>query len=60
MSADVLRAEWTKFRTVRGWVAAAVAVAALTVAIALLNHSSCGTISPEAGGSSAKGCSAPV
>ena len=43
----VLHAEWTKFRTVRGWVVGMVLVALLTVGIALLNHSSCGgTVMP--------------
>ncbi|WP_084959712.1 ABC transporter permease subunit [Thermoactinospora rubra] len=44
--AHLVRAEWTKFRTVRGWVAGAVAATLLTVALGLViaagSHSSCG------------------
>ncbi|MEW2354848.1 hypothetical protein [Spirillospora sp. NPDC029432] len=43
----LLRAEWTKFRTVRGWTAAAIAAALVTVGLGLFSaagsHSSCGT-----------------
>jgi ABC-type transport system involved in multi-copper enzyme maturation permease subunit len=39
--ARLLRAEWTKFRTVRGWMAAVVIAGLLTAAFSLLNHSSC-------------------
>ena len=42
----LVRAEWTKFRTVRGWLIAMVAVALVMVGIGLLNHSSCGTVTP--------------
>ncbi|MEV1171933.1 hypothetical protein [Nonomuraea sp. NPDC049784] len=42
----LLRAEWTKFRTVRGWVVAMAAAALVTVLLGLLsasgNHASCG------------------
>ncbi|WP_433515776.1 ABC transporter permease subunit [Nonomuraea sp. CA-143628] len=42
----MLRAEWTKFRTVRGWVLAMTVAALVTVLLGLLsasgNHSSCG------------------
>ena len=44
--AQLLRAEWTKFRTVRGWVAAMVAAALVVVLLGLLyatgSQSSCG------------------
>jgi ABC-2 family transporter len=43
----LLRAEWTKFRTVRGWVVAMVLAALLTPGIALLYHGQCGTVSPQ-------------
>jgi hypothetical protein len=43
----LLRAEWTKFRTVRGWVIAMIVAAALTPGIALLYHGQCGTITPQ-------------
>ena len=38
----LLRAEWTKLRTVRGWVIAILIAAALPTVFALLNNSSCG------------------
>jgi ABC-type transport system involved in multi-copper enzyme maturation permease subunit len=38
----LLRAEWTKLRTVRGWVIALLIAAALPTVFALLNNSSCG------------------
>ncbi|MDQ2875416.1 MAG: DUF1349 domain-containing protein [Actinomycetota bacterium] len=57
--AQLLRAEWTKFRTVRGWVIGMIIAALVTVGIALLDHSSCGSaVTP--GGNSAPGCSSPV
>jgi ABC-type transport system involved in multi-copper enzyme maturation permease subunit len=40
--ARLLRAEWTKLRTVRGWVIAILIAAALPAVFALLNNSSCG------------------
>jgi ABC-type transport system involved in multi-copper enzyme maturation permease subunit len=39
--AQLLRAEWTKFRTVRGWLIAMIIAALAIVGIGLLNHSSC-------------------
>ncbi len=57
--AQLLRAEWTKFRTVRGWVIGVVVAVLVTVGIALLDHSSCGGVVTP-GGSSALACSAPV
>jgi len=56
--AQLLRAEWTKFRTVRGWVIGVIIAALLIVGIALLDHSSCGgAVTP--GGGSSPGCPAP-
>ena len=40
--ARLLHAEWTKLRTVRGWVIAILITAALPAVFALLNNSSCG------------------
>ena len=40
--ARLLRAEWTKFRTVPGWIITIVIVAALPTGFALLNMSQCG------------------
>jgi ABC-type transport system involved in multi-copper enzyme maturation permease subunit/regulation of enolase protein 1 (concanavalin A-like superfamily) len=45
--AQLLRAEWTKFRTVRGWVIGMVVAALVTVLVGLLGHSSCGIINPN-------------
>jgi hypothetical protein len=53
---QLVHAEWTKLRTVRGWVAAIVLVPVLTVALALLTHSGCSAPGP-AGRSAA--CPAP-
>jgi ABC-type transport system involved in multi-copper enzyme maturation permease subunit len=39
--ARLLHAEWTKFRTVRGWLAAVLVAGLLTAALGLLNNSSC-------------------
>jgi ABC-type transport system involved in multi-copper enzyme maturation permease subunit len=47
--ARLLRAEWTKLRTVPGWIIAIVIAAALPAVFALLNNSSCG----------GNGCAAP-
>jgi ABC-type transport system involved in multi-copper enzyme maturation permease subunit len=38
----LLWAEWTKFRTVRGWVIGMIVAALLTVGVGLLAHDSCG------------------
>jgi ABC-type transport system involved in multi-copper enzyme maturation permease subunit len=46
---QLLHAEWTKFRTVRGWVAGMIVAALLTVGVALLDHSECGTVTPQGG-----------
>jgi ABC-type transport system involved in multi-copper enzyme maturation permease subunit len=44
--AQLLRAEWTKLRTVRGWLIAMIVGALAIVGIGLLNHSECGTVTP--------------
>ena len=51
--ARLLHAEWTKFRTVRGWVIAMVAAVLLPGLLGLLNHDNCST------GNSA-GCTIPI
>jgi len=57
----VLHAEWTKFRTVRGWVVGMVLAALLTVGIALLDHSSCGgQVTPGGPVIAGVGCRAPI
>ncbi|HUD78027.1 MAG TPA: ABC transporter permease subunit [Streptosporangiaceae bacterium] len=50
---SVLRAEWTKFRTVRGWVIGILIAALVTAGIALLDHSECG-------GPNGAACTSPV
>ncbi|MGI9005394.1 MAG: ABC transporter permease subunit [Streptosporangiaceae bacterium] len=57
--AQLLRAEWTKFMTVRGWMIGMMTAALATVGIALLDHSSCGGVVTP-GGTSVPGCSAPA
>ena len=56
----LLRAEWTKFRTVRGWVIGMLLAALVTAGIALLNHSTCGgTVVPGGKVITGVGCAAP-
>jgi ABC-type transport system involved in multi-copper enzyme maturation permease subunit len=43
----VLRSEWTKLRTVRGWVIGLIVAGLLVVGVGLLNHSECGGIQPD-------------
>jgi len=40
---QLLHAEWTKFRTVRGWVVGILVAGLLTVGVSLLYHGECGT-----------------
>jgi ABC-type transport system involved in multi-copper enzyme maturation permease subunit len=42
----LVHAEWTKLRTVRGWVAALLLAVLLPVGITLLGHSECGIVTP--------------
>ena len=57
----LLRAEWIKFRTVRGWVVGVVLAGLVTAGIALLDHSSCGgQVTPNGPVAVGTGCSAPV
>jgi ABC-type transport system involved in multi-copper enzyme maturation permease subunit len=59
--APVLRAEWTKFRTVRGWVIGMIIAALVTVGIALLDHSECGgQVMPGQAPVVGAGCSVPI
>jgi ABC-type transport system involved in multi-copper enzyme maturation permease subunit len=44
--AQLLGAEWTKFRTVRGWLIAMIVGALAIAGIGLLDHSSCGATAP--------------
>ncbi|HUD35349.1 MAG TPA: ABC transporter permease subunit [Streptosporangiaceae bacterium] len=53
----LVRAEWTKFRTVRGWVIGMLIAALVTVVIVLLDHSSCGIVTPNG---APVGCSATI
>jgi hypothetical protein len=52
----LLWAEWTKFRTVRGWTIGMIIAVLVTVGIALLDHSTCGIGNP---GGPSVGCPAP-
>jgi ABC-type transport system involved in multi-copper enzyme maturation permease subunit len=59
--APVLRAEWIKFRTVRGWVIGMILAALITVGIALLDHSECGgQATPGGRVITGYGCAAPI
>jgi ABC-type transport system involved in multi-copper enzyme maturation permease subunit len=59
--AQLLHAEWTKFRTVRGWLIGMVFAALVTVGIGQLDHSSCGgVITPGGDSMVGSGCSSPV
>jgi hypothetical protein len=40
---QLLRAEWTKLRTVRGWVVGLILAGLLTTGVGLLSHSECGS-----------------
>jgi ABC-type transport system involved in multi-copper enzyme maturation permease subunit len=56
----VLRAEWIKFTTVRGWIIGMLLAPLLIVGIALLNHSECGgTVTPGGPVITGAGCPAP-
>jgi ABC-type transport system involved in multi-copper enzyme maturation permease subunit len=56
----LLRAEWIKLRTVRGWMIGIIIAPVLTVGIALLNHSRCGDLSTPEGSAPGSGCAQPV
>jgi len=59
--AKLLRAEWTKFRTVRGWLVGMILAAVVTVGIAAVDHSSCGgLVTPGGAVTTGQGCSSPV
>jgi ABC-type transport system involved in multi-copper enzyme maturation permease subunit len=47
MTAQLLLAEWTKLRTVRGWVIALIVAGLLIAGVAMLNHSECGGVQPN-------------
>ena len=58
--AQLLWAEWTKFRTVRGWVIGMIVAGLLTVGVGLLSHGECGS---QVGGSvvtGGPGCTSPL
>jgi len=54
--AGLLHAEWTKLRTVRGWLIALLLTMVLTPTIAALDHSECTVVSPSGN----TGCSATI
>src|ERR1700684_1082687 len=53
----LVHAEWTKLRTVRGWLVALIVAGLVIIGIGLLNHSSCGTVTPSGG---SVGCAALI
>ncbi len=57
--ARLLRAEWTKFRTVRGWIITIFIAAALPTVFALLNMSQCSGTTGTGAGTSTSACPAP-
>jgi ABC-type transport system involved in multi-copper enzyme maturation permease subunit len=57
---NVLRAEWTKFRTVRGWVIGMIVAGLLVVGVGLLGHSECGGVIVNGTTVSNSGCTSPL
>jgi hypothetical protein len=55
-----LLAEWTKFRTVRGWVIGMIVAALLVIGVGLLGHSECGGVVVNGTTISDSGCSSPL
>jgi hypothetical protein len=53
-------AEWTKFRTVRGWVIGMLVAGLLVVAVGLLGHSECGGVVADGTTVSNSGCTSPL
>jgi hypothetical protein len=58
--AQLLRAEWTKFRTVRGWIVGLVVAASVTVLVGLLPASSSQTACGDGPALDNDACSAPI
>jgi ABC-type transport system involved in multi-copper enzyme maturation permease subunit len=57
----LVRAEWVKFRTVRGWVIGMLVALLVTAGVALLDHSTCGgTVVPGGKVTTGVGCAAPA
>jgi hypothetical protein len=57
---SVFLAEWTKFRTVRGWVIGMIVAGVLVVGIPLLGHSECGGIVQNNVTIGGSGCISPL
>jgi hypothetical protein len=57
---SVLRAEWIKFRTVRGWVIGMIVAGLLVVGVGLLGHSECGGVIVNGTTISDSGCTSPL
>jgi hypothetical protein len=53
-------AEWTKFRTVRGWVVGMIVAALLVIGVGLLGHNECGGVVVNGTTISDSGCSGPL
>ena len=60
--AQLLWAEWTKFRTVRGWVIGMIVAGLLTVGVGLLSHGECGSQAGPSGPvvTGGPGCASPL
>jgi hypothetical protein len=56
----VFLAEWTKFRTVRGWAIGMLVAGLLVVSVGLLGHSQCGVTVVSGTTVSASGCTSPL
>jgi ABC-type transport system involved in multi-copper enzyme maturation permease subunit len=56
----VFLAEWTKFRTVRGWVIGMLVAGLLVVGVGLLGHSECGSIVRNNATAGGAGCTSPL
>jgi ABC-type transport system involved in multi-copper enzyme maturation permease subunit len=57
---SVLRAEWIKFRTVRGWVVGMIVAGLLVIGVGLLGHSECGGVIVNGATISDSGCTSPL
>jgi ABC-type transport system involved in multi-copper enzyme maturation permease subunit len=55
-----LRAEWSKFRTVRGWVVGMIVAGLLVVGVTLLGHGECGGVIVNGTTVSDSGCTRPL
>ena len=57
---ELLWAEWTKLRTVRGWIAGMIIAGLLTVGVGLLSHGECGSQASGSLVTGGPGCTSPL